>query len=143
VSGFACIDASVAAKWVLPEDGSDLALDLYTRLRSSDTTIIAPAFMSAEVANALRRRVVRRLLTQFAAEELLSAFLGFAISLAAPNGLQEEALRLADRFDRPTVYDMHYVALAQIAECELWTADRSLLNALAGRLPFVRPLIAP
>ena len=143
MSGFICVDASVAAKWVLPEDGSELALDFYIRQRSSDTTIIAPPFMPVEVANALRRRVVRRLVTQSEAEDMLSAFLRFSVNLAAPLGLHEEALRLAEQFGRPTVCDMHYVALAQIAECELLTADRTLLNALAGRLSFVKPLLAP
>jgi len=140
VSGFLCIDASVAAKWVLPEEGSELALDLYARSRDDDTTLIAPPHLPIEVTNAIRRRVARKLITSPEGEALLDAFLDFALSLAAPLGLYERALQLAERFDRPTAYDTHYVALAEIAGCELLTADRTLINALGGQLSFVKPL---
>ena len=36
------------------------------------------------------------------------------------------------------VYDAHYVALAQMLGCSLWTADRNLVNAVQEKLPFVR-----
>jgi predicted nucleic acid-binding protein len=71
---------------------------------------------------------------------MLTVFLDFAMQLATPSGLYELALRLAQDYDRPAVYDMPYVALAQIAGCDLWTADRRLINALNGRLPFVKDL---
>jgi predicted nucleic acid-binding protein len=133
-----CVDASVAVKWVLAEDGSEAALDLYVAQR--DNGVIAPPFMPVEVSNAVWRREARGLLTEAGAEEALAQFAGFAVQLALHEDLYIEAVRLARRFARPTVYDMHYVALAQIAGCELWTADRSLLNAIAGQLSFVKPL---
>ena len=64
----------------------------------------------------------------------------FAVELATPRGLHERALRLAQDYDRPAVYDMHYVALAQLAGCDLWTADQRLINALNGRLALVKDL---
>jgi len=140
MSGFVCVDASVAAKWVLPEDDSELALELFSESLATDTTLIAPPHMPVEVVNAIGRRVARGLITQAEAEEILATFLGFAVDLAVPAGLYEEALKLAGRFERPAVYDMHYVALAEIVGCELWTADQDLLNALRDRLPFVKPL---
>lgn len=142
MSSFVCIDACVAAKWVLPEEGSDLALEIYRKSREQGLMVIAPPHMPVEVVNAIRRRVARELITQTEADELLSAFLDFSVSLATPAGLYESALRLAEQFDRPTIYDTHYVALAQIAGCDLWTADMRLLNALDGRLRFVKPLDA-
>jgi len=140
MSGLVCVDASLAAKWVLPEDGSEQASEFYMEQRSADTTLIAPAFMPVEVTNAIRRRVVRRLITASEAAQMLSRFSGFSVSLASPVELHQIALTLAHRFDRPTVYDMHYVALAQLAQCDLFTADRALLNSVAGVLTFVKPL---
>lgn len=125
---------------MLPEEHSDLALHLYRKSRAEDAALIAPPHMPVEVVNAIRRRVARELITQAEADEVLSTFLTFSIGLAVPEGLYEQALRLARQFDRPTVYDTHYVALAEIAGCELWTADQRLLNALGGRLKFVKPL---
>jgi predicted nucleic acid-binding protein len=133
-----CVDASVAAKWVLEEDASDKALILYRD--NQDAGLVAPPFLLAEVTNAIWRRAVRTRLGRQDAEDALTAFLAFEVALAAPVEVYLLALQLADQFARPAVYDMHYVALAQIAGCELWTADQRLLNALGGRLAFVRPL---
>jgi len=133
-----CVDASLAAKWALAEDDSDLALLLYSQ-RSTDG-IVAPAFMPVEVTNAIWKRVVRAQFSLSDAQEALADFVDFRVDLIAANRVHQEALGLAARFSRPNVYDMHYVALAQIAGCDLWTADRRLLNALGGRLSFVKDL---
>jgi predicted nucleic acid-binding protein len=140
VNGFVCVDASVAVKWVIPEDDSDRARDLYVRAMADRDAVIAPPHMPIEVLNAIRKQVGRRELTPMEGEEAVTTFLDFNVSLAAPRQLYPDAMELALRFDRPTVYDTHYVALAQIAECEMWTADRRLLNALGGRLPFVKDI---
>jgi predicted nucleic acid-binding protein len=133
-----CVDASVAAKWVLDEDESDKAVVLYRENQASG--VIAPPFLLVEVTNAIWRRVVLGRLDRPDAREALNSLLTFAVQLAEPPGLYQAAFGLADRFARPTVYDMHYVALAQIAGCELWTADQRLLNAVGSRLPFVKSL---
>jgi predicted nucleic acid-binding protein len=135
-----CIDASVAAKWVFIEEDSDLATAAFRA--HEDSGIIAPAFMAAELTNSIRRRVARGLMTHEEGEEALDRFLSFEVTLATDPSVHLEALRLAHRFDRPAAYDMHYVALAQIAGCDLWTADERLLNALGGRLDFVKSLSA-
>lgn len=59
------IDASVALKWVVPEDGSEAA----RALRRFE--LIAPNIWLAEVANALWRHVLRAELEQRQAEGLL------------------------------------------------------------------------
>jgi predicted nucleic acid-binding protein len=133
-----CIDASVAAKWVFIEEDSDLAKAIF--LAHEDSGVIAPAFMAAELTNSIRRRVARGLMTQDEGERALNLFLAFEVTLSIDASVHVEALRLAHRFDRPAAYDMHYVALAEIASCDLWTADLRLLNALGGRLAFVKSL---
>jgi predicted nucleic acid-binding protein len=140
VNGFVCVDACVAVKWVLPEEDSEIALELYARAKTDGDTLVAPPHMPVEVVNVIRKYVRRGELLPAEGERVLAAFLDFDVSLAAPSGLYESALLLAQRFDRPTVYDTHYVALAEIAGCELWTADQRLVNALGGRLPFVKSL---
>ena len=133
-----CVDASLAAKWVLVEDDSEKAVYLYREYRNE--RVIAPAFFPVEVTNAIWRGAVRGQFSPREASEKLAAFLDYSVELTSPSSLYELALRLADEFDRPTVYDMHYVALAQIAGCDLWTADQRLLHAVGGRLPFVKDL---
>ena len=140
VNGFVCIDACVAVKWVVPEHDSATADALFARITTENDAMIAPPHMPVEVVNALRKKVLHKEITPAESERALASFLSFPVSIAAPEGLYESAFLLAQRFDRPTVYDTHYVALAEIAGCEMWTADQRLLNALGGRLPFVKSL---
>ena len=71
---------------------------------------------------------------------LIAQFRTFPISIHEPATPYERALVLADANSLPAAYDAHYVALAQILGCNLWTNDRRLLNLLGGRLAFVRPI---
>jgi predicted nucleic acid-binding protein len=123
---------------VLEEEDSQTAEHLYDIYR--DEGVIAPALMPAEVTNAVWRRVARGFLTPLQGEEALERFLGFEVSLSTDPRVHQIAFNLAWRFQRPAVYDMYYVAVAQLAGCELCTADKNLLNALGGSLAFVRPL---
>lgn len=140
MNSFVCIDACVAVKWVLPEPDSDQASALYDRIVADNDSIIAPPHMPVEVVNVIRKKVRLKEISPADSEAALSAFLALPVNLAVPEDLYESALLLAQRFDRPTVYDTHYVALAQIAGCDMWTADQRLLNSLNGRLPFVKNL---
>ncbi len=140
MSGYVCVDASVAAKWVLDESLSDTAAALYRDWVKSETVPISPPHMTTEVANAIWRRAARGEFDNDEAERLMAAFLEFTVAAAFLPELHVEAMKVAGLYNRPAVYDAHYVALANIAGCDLWTADQRLLNALGGRLPFVRAL---
>jgi predicted nucleic acid-binding protein len=140
VSGYVCVDACVVVKWLLTEDDSSTALALAGKFRTDRDTVIAPPHMPVEVTNVIRKRVREGELTQVEGDDLIDVFTGLPIQIAAPAGLYKTALDLANRYGRPTVYDTHYVALAELAACDFWTADMRLVNALNGRIPFVRAL---
>ena len=133
-----CVDASVAAKWVLVEDHSALALALLTWAKRTAATIVAPPLLPFEVANIVRKRMVRQALSLADADQRLAAFLTIPISLIVPERLHRRALALADAHGLPAVYDAHYLALAQHLGCDLWTDDQRLLRAAGGVLPIVR-----
>jgi predicted nucleic acid-binding protein len=40
---------------------------------------------------------------------------------------------LAKEFNLPVCYDMQYLAVAELADCELWTLDKRLVNAVHGK----------
>ena len=140
MSGYVCVDASVAAKWVLDESLSDTAADLYHESQAADVVLVGPPHMNTEVANAIWRRAARGEFDQVEAERLMQAFLGFVVEIVSLRGLHLAAMKVAGLFNRPAIYDAHYVALARMLDCDLWTADKRLLNALNGRLPFVKSL---
>lgn len=58
-----CVDANVAAKWVLPEEYRDQALALYENCQRDRIAVLAPPHLPIEVTNTIRRRIARGLIT--------------------------------------------------------------------------------
>lgn len=139
-----CVDASLAAKWIFPEPYSQEARALYNATLQNGERVVAPPLLPVEVTNIIRQHMRRakpprlQALTLAEANSTLAHFLSFPIELSMPRGLHERALTVAATHGLPAVYDAHYVALAQLLSCPLWTADERLANALSGQLPFVR-----
>lgn len=119
------IDASVAIKWVVEEEGTAEALAVRRHAR-----LMAPDLLVAECANILWKKVRRNELS--AGEARLAARLLQAaeIELRPARPLLEEATRLAIDLDHPA-YDCLYLALAMSEDCRFVTADTRLLRKLA------------
>ena len=63
--------------------------------------------------------------------------MGLGVRLVLPDASQNrQAFDWTLRLNRAAAYDSYYLALAEALECDLWTADRRLLNAVD--LPWVR-----
>jgi predicted nucleic acid-binding protein len=132
------IDASLAAKWAIPEPGSDLALALARRWGKQRTRLIAPGLILPEVANAVYKRIVRGEIDLATAKQAVRIVLGFGIEICEEPGVPSRALELAHELRRPTVYDCYYLALAEFYRSELWTGDERLYNSVRARLPWVK-----
>jgi predicted nucleic acid-binding protein len=121
------LDASVAVRWLVTENGSADAAALLTR----PTRWIAPRLMLTEVAGALHRKVsagkLREVLASEALEELLGAVGAGEIRLAHDERVLVAAFTLATLL-RHRVPDCMYLALAEHEGAGLATAD----HALAG-----------
>ena len=138
MAGLACADASLALMWVLPEPLTHRANDLSLHLVTNEVSLLAPPLFRAEITSVLRERSYRGELTADDAAATLREALNWRIGIWDPGDeLQLKALNLARRFGRPKAYDTQYMALAEIAGCELWTGDRRLVNSLQGALPWV------
>lgn len=118
------IDASIAVKWVVEEQGTAQALMLRRRAR-----LIAPELLVAECANILWKKVQRNELSN--EEAVLAARLLQAaeIELASTRFLLESATRMAILLDHPA-YDCVYLALAVANSCRFVTADERLLRKI-------------
>lgn len=119
------IDASIAVKWVVEEDGTSEALILRRCAK-----LIAPELLVAECANILWKKVQRDQLSQheaFLAARLLQAA---DIEFLATRCLLEAATRLAVELDHPA-YDCLYLALAAERNCSFVTADDRFVRKLA------------
>jgi predicted nucleic acid-binding protein len=125
-------------KWIIEEDYSEQALELVRRADRLAERIAAPALMPFEVGNIIRKRMRREGMSLATAESLIAQFLSAPVEHWSPHELHHEALRIADRYDLPAIYDAHYIALAEMLGCDLWTDDRRLLRNVERKLPFVR-----
>lgn len=121
------IDASIAIKWVIEEEGTPQALTLRRTAR-----LLAPELLVAECANILWKKARRNELSR--EEALLAARLlqTAAIELVPTRSLLAAATRIAIELDHPA-YDCLYLALAIENDCRFVTADERFLRKLGGR----------
>ena len=130
------VDASVAIKWLVEEEGTAAADAL------RDEHLVAPALIRVEVANVLRTIAARGSTPPATAADLFVLFQSAPMDIVDPDdALERRALELAITLAHP-VYDCLYLALAERMGAPMVTADSRFLRALAGT-PFnslARPL---
>jgi predicted nucleic acid-binding protein len=123
------VDASVMAKWLLPERGTPEA----RALLAGGGRFLAPDLARAEVANVLRKRVSRREIDPEDAIGALRVLDAAGVEFASSVALVEPALRIA-LAHTVSVFDALYLALAAQRGAALVTADERLYRATrAGR----------
>jgi predicted nucleic acid-binding protein len=91
--------------------------------------LVPPLFLS-EITNALYLSVRRHRLTLEEARLALLTIMQVGLEVAEPAGLYPRSLDLAAEYDLTNAYDSQYIALAEIENCELWTADERLVRAV-------------
>jgi len=131
------VDASVAVKWVLDEQGSEAAVAL-----GSQDTLAAPEFWLIEAANVLWKRSRRGEISAAEATAALEALQGAPVAPIALGAVLPEAIRYAFMLDHP-VYDCIYIAAAVLNNAVLVTADRRLAGVASQHTavaPHVRAL---
>jgi predicted nucleic acid-binding protein len=132
-----CVDASLVLWSLIPAPLSDQAEVALQEWRQERVTLIAPALFAFEVTSSLRRLVYLKELTPEEGEEAFERFLRIGVRLSHRRGIFPLAWNLAKRFDLPRAYDTAYLALAQLRNCEFWTADERLYNAVSKELRWV------
>lgn len=119
------VDASVAVKWLVVEEGSDAA----DRLLEGDHDLHAPRLLASEVANALWRKARLTEIDRSVVGVLTAAVSEMALHWFDDERVCSDAVRLALALDTP-VYDCVYLALAHRIDARLVTADVRFANAL-------------
>lgn len=118
------IDASIAFKWLVEEDGSEAAAAL-----AAANVLTAPDLLKAEVGNALVMKLRRN---EIAADGVVAGYnaLGnFITRWIAMRQLADRALAIACALRHP-IYDCYYLAAAEAESIELVTADQRLMAAV-------------
>jgi predicted nucleic acid-binding protein len=131
------VDASVAAKWLLPAAQESL-VEQATHLLALETEgsadFIVPDLFWPEIGNVLWKAVRRERVTPTQAEESLTTALSWAFDTIPSRHLLNQALEIGLKHQR-SFYDSIYLALAVSQRIEFVTADERLANAVAAHLP--------
>ncbi len=136
MSGYV-LDASVAAKWVLPPEKEQLvdqALSVRAGFEQGAVDLAVPDLFWPELGNLLWKAVRFGRLTRKQADQALQSIAGLRMPTAPCLDLLGEAFSIAVAYRR-TFYDSVYVALAVLSGRTLLTADERLANALAANFP--------
>ncbi len=133
-SALLVVDASVVAKWYLPEELSREAVQVLEAGTHGEARLIAPGLLGPELGNVLWHRYRRGDISLDRLREAWAAFEAAPLYLVEPGSLMPAALEIAVGCGC-TVYDALYVALTEARRNEaatLLTADRKLVTRLAG-----------
>lgn len=120
------VDASVAVKWLVSEDGSDIA----RKLVANGDDLHAPRLMASEIANALWRKAQLNEIEYDDPGARLALMPEMPVRWNADETVCADAARLALALNHP-VYDCVYLALAHRIDAVLITADLRFAAALA------------
>ena len=133
-----CADSGILVKLVVAEEDSDRADALWEQWKEDGVKVVAPGLLLFELTSVLRKKVHRGLLDPEEGERALDMVHWLPVQVLTPSDLHRRAWELAARFNRRAAYDAHYLALAEMMNCEFWTADRRLFNVVKDELPWVR-----
>lgn len=118
-------DASVVVKWFVEEEYSDKALDLRDDYVDRVTEIASPELLSFEVLNSLRYNPE---LGERDIKECAVALEKYSLWLFPLSGtLADKSIENALKYGL-TIYDACYMALGELKEAIVYTADKNLLE---------------
>ncbi|MBE9037234.1 type II toxin-antitoxin system VapC family toxin [aff. Roholtiella sp. LEGE 12411] len=135
-----CLDTSVWIPYLVPEVYQPQARNLVAEALSLSISLVVPAFAWTEVGSVLRKKTRMGVITT---EEALGFFEDFC---ELPiNYIEEEAIRtrsweIAEQYGLATLYDAAFLACAESASAEFWTADAALVKQLIPRPAYLREL---
>ena len=124
------IDASIGAKLVLPEEGSEEIQRLFDgSLDDPGDSFFVPDLFFTECGNVLWKRVRRGEITAHTARKGMVDLLALRLTSTPTEELAARAVDIALEHG-VTVYDACYAALAEARSVPLLTADRELARRL-------------
>jgi predicted nucleic acid-binding protein len=131
-------DSGIILATVLIESSSAQAKALLGSWYDQNMQLAAPSLFRYEIVAVVRKYVHRGILTPDAGIRTRDLLLAEPVQLMMDDALLRRGYELATRFNRPTAYDAQYLAVAERLECEFWTADERLANAVKQDLAWVK-----
>lgn len=131
-----CVDASLVLAFLLPdEEFTQQATGLFAEWRETREPMIAPALLIFEVLSGIRLATYASRIDVEQADNSYATFRGMPIRVSDADSLADRCWSLGKLLNPPRLYDVSYLALGDIEDCEVWTADRRFVRFVAGRSP--------
>jgi len=124
-----CVDASFTLKLVVREMGNEQVANKWSEWEQQGTEIVAPQLLWYELTSTIAKRRRRGHLTEQEGSAALDALLSLNVTTVGGLDLHRRAYELAGVFGHTVAYDASYVAVAEQAQCPLWTADGGTATA--------------
>lgn len=137
-SNSVCVDSSLALAWLLVAQQNDNADALRQEWSEKRIKLLGPPMFHAEVTSVLRQQVFFKRILPEEGEEVFSIYQEIPVRTIDEPAMYRKAWELAKEFNLPVCYDMQYLAVAELEDCELWTADKKLANSLQGKVKRIR-----
>ena len=131
------VDASVALKWVLEEEGAERA-----RALAASEIMVVPDLWLVECSNVLAMKVRRGQITAADSVQALDLIVSAPVRIVPTRGLAALAHRLALELNQ-SAYDCLYLAIAVSERATMVTADAAFFraaSAVAAHAPHIRML---
>ena len=138
-SSTVCVDANLVVRLLGPSMTPGIVRQ-WREWQDMRMHLAAPRLIRYEVTNALYQMIRRRQIDHRIANAAIRTMLEMPVVLHHDDVLHQMALDVAVRFNIKPTYDAHYLALADLLGCELWTGDKRLFNSVSHHLPWVRLL---
>ncbi len=121
-----CVDSSVLVKLAISEEHSDRVAEVWDGWAASGTRVLAPSLVWYELTSTVRKRHQRGSLIDEEANAALDLLLGLPLVGVTGEELHRTAYSIAARLGELVTYDSHYLAVATLSSCALWTADQRM-----------------
>ena len=132
-----CVDASLLLRLFIPHESGASVHALWHRWLAEHRIFVAPKLLFYEVTNALHQYARHGILTDEEAQQILQKVIRLDIALIENPYIHQRALQMAQIASLKATYDAHYLAVAEQAHAEFWTADARLVKNVGSKWPWV------
>lgn len=132
------VDSGILIASVFMETYTEQAKALLERWQQSNIQLAAPRLFHYEIVAVTRKAAFQKRITPQRALEARDYLLSYPVEMYVDLALLKRAYEFATQFNRPSAYDSQYLAVAERLNCEFWTTDERLFNAVQSQLSWVK-----
>lgn len=132
------VDSGILLASVLDEAISEKSKALLSYWERESFKFAAPLLFHYEIVAVARKAVHQKRIQLERGIAIRDSLLAYPVETLIDDALLKRAYELTTEHNRPTAYDSQYLAVAERLNCEFWTADQRLFNAVREQLSLVK-----